>query len=226
MNGRIEFLEKAEHVQPETFREVCESISEHENKFQSIDTNFVSLEMKIGALGDRISEIKGFNRTEQDERKFNQLRELIANVEDEVKNIRENLTKTIQDTNTDRANQTNAKAILDTNVENVTTLGQQLMKSNEEQAALNSRLKKVIGLVQNINTDLSDQLKALSMKCKVNTNTIDQLKEQLAQGIVQQVSQENIDIPSNKTESILLRKISILCLGFLLKYSIQKFSDF
>ena len=175
---RLEFIEKTEKINPDAFKEVCETVNDIQQKFPGIDSSFVSLEMKIGSMGDRISEIKGFSRTEVDEKKFNQLRELIASIENELKSQRETISKLVKDTTNDRMEQNAMKQSIDKTSNDITLVIEKQAKTDDDQNALNNKIKKVIGLVQNINSDLSEQIRVVSTTVRANAQAIQNVKQE------------------------------------------------
>lgn len=181
LDTRLAICEKSSaDVSQETIKSIRDVLNDHDGRLNGYDSNIVGIEMKIGALGDRISELKGSDHTVDDERKFNQIRELIANLEDSTKSLRDSLTKVIQDNATERVSQMMQKTKVEEHTKSLEDLKQDIAKMKEENSALSSRLKKVISLIQNINTELSEKINNTSNTVTVYTEEIEKLKNMLA----------------------------------------------
>lgn len=204
LDTRLDLCEKATaDVSMETIKAMRALLNEHDSRINGFDSNIVGIEMKIGALGDRVSELKGLDHSADQERKFNEIRELIANLEDSTKSLREGLTKVIQDNATDRVTTMMTKSKLDDHTKGLDEAQTTIAQLKDESAGLSSRLKKVISLIQSINTELSEKLSQTSNMVANHTEEIERLKNMLSnteRNLTAAISAQNEKITARNNE--------------------------
>jgi len=195
MNVRLTSLEKSEKISPSSIAQLFTAINGYESKFNMFESTIVSLEMKLGEIREKYEDIKRNDRTAEQERKFQALRNIVANLEDDSKRNIEMFGKIRQENTQTKISLNEIEVNVSKNIEDINEVNKNINTLFVDQDSLSNRMKKVIALVQNETSDIASQIKIINEIMNKHDSILDKPSSTVIESI------NKMQFLSNKNEA-------------------------